>query len=184
VPAYNTCATTGEGLMNAGLFAALPSVLTVQTANGTQLNPAVIPGGADSDGTRLGACVANFVNGYQPGKARFWGGVLHCNIGWGGREYSLSTLSATGDSTIEPNAFKVVFDPKSDAGWVPSGQAGGQSLLADGYDNNNTADQLFACRAHTPYGLIPGKWAFGWTACDFGYGGAEMNNATYELYVP
>lgn len=107
-------------------------------------------------GRTLPVCRASHAQGVHPGK------VVDgkCNIGWGGKELSLSDFEVlTGGGS---------WRPKGTAGAFVAGSENGQPLLL--------------CLASVRGGGHPGKVVAG--KCNIGYGGAELAFDQYQVFVP
>jgi hypothetical protein len=129
-----------------------------------------VPGGAVSGGHEAGGealyvCRAQYNGGTHGGKIRSaFGG---CNIGWGGKEVTISSYdvlidvrphwAAAQGGAILPNA-------------VPAGSENGQTL--------------YICRARFENGIHSGKIRQDFHGCNIGYGGREHTVNPYELLLP
>ena len=115
--------------------------------------------GGSEAGKGLAICRAVFQGGVHPGK------VVNgkCNIGWGGREYTIA-----GYEVLVSNNAKLVWVPGPSAvRMVPGGQENGKSL--------------FICQAAYQNGLHPGKVVNG--KCNFGWGGSEIIMPNFKVLV-
>lgn len=122
---------------------------------------AVVGGGQPSPRATLYICRAEYRNGLHPGK--LYKG--RCNIGWGGREVSLTDYQVL-TSNVDLNWIADSF------GHIPNG-------AIEGGEADNTP--LFICQARYHGGMHPGKiWG---ENCNIGWGGDEITLRHYNVLV-
>lgn len=129
------------------------------TAPNGRIPSGAIVAGRDGNGTRLVLCRGSYNGGVHPGKVV----GTSCNIGWGGREISLSEFSV---------AVGKVSWAKGSNGSVPAG------ALIGGAEPGR---DLPVCRAAYDNGMHPGKVVV--DNCNFGWGGYEILAKSYDVAV-
>ena len=141
----------------------------VDSAVGRQLPSGAIQGGTEQSGYNNGmplyVCRAAYSGSYHPGKLVSG----KCNISYGGRE-------------IEAQTYQVAVGSGS---WSRPKQ-GYVGALIGGQEPGRT---LYVCRVNfieagtgIRHGYHPGKVVDG--RCNFGFGGKELGNTTFELFYP
>jgi hypothetical protein len=135
----------------------------VDGAFGSMPPPTVTPnGGYEANGAPLFICRAAFRGGWHPGKIRQ--GFNGCNIGYGGREQTVSNYQVyTGRTKWRAAQFGQIPGGMINAGREADGQA------------------LGVCRAPWNGGLHPGKIRVGFGGCNIGFGGQEITVGSYEV---
>jgi len=114
-------------------------------------------------------CRATFEGGQHPGWTK--AGAGDCSIGWGGLQYTLSTYQIWVDD------WEPASNGKVPANAIPFGQEGP-------YPAPVTERTRYACQALDPdKGLASGKVAPDIGSCDFGWGGSERYQASYNVLV-
>lgn len=156
--------------VGAAAFLAMAQPVLAQTdiawhqASGGAVPRGAMVVGAESNGAPLYLCVAAYAGGEHPGKIR--PGFSGCNIGYGGREVTVSSYDVA----------------MGQARWVPA--SGGQvpdSALSAAAEASGEA--LYFCRGWYAGGTHPGKIRPGFRGCNIGYGGAEVTLNEYEVMV-
>jgi hypothetical protein len=148
-------------------------------------DPSITPGGVDYDGTHLAICQAYYKNGTHPGKARYFGGTLACDIGWGGGEQFI-TQQASFEYAPNLWAFKVLFTSPSASGtWSGAPYVNWSQAFVGGTDYTNHLD-MYVCRVWRNdgghYSQQLGKVIDGQRGpCNYGFAGYEQQ-ATYPNY--
>ncbi len=161
--------TAARGAALAALSAALLAPAAAQAgwvnaANGS------IPGGTEqagheANGQALFLCRASFQNGVHPGKIRY--GFSGCNIGYGGKEYTVNTYQVW--------VGHIPWFGQFSSGQLPP------NLAPAGREANG--QPLGACRAEFNGGDHPGKIRPGFSGCNIGYGGREYTAPNYDVMV-
>lgn len=123
--------------------------------------------GYDNDGSPLYLCRAYFKGSYQPGKT--WQHSDQCNIPYGGREYQIK------------QDFAIYKRTENSGQWVRGNGQIPQDALRVGTDSND--NPLFLCRAEFKKGLQPGKTWPGYLGCNIPYGGKEIVERDYSVFV-
>jgi len=122
--------------------------------------------GHENDGTPLYLCRAHYLNSIQIGKT--WSGYDKCDISYAGREIPLSDY----EINIQDSQGEWQPGPGDD---IPVGG------FRVGTDTNG--NPLFLCRTPFNGGMQPGKTWAGYDKCNFSYGGEELFQRNFEIYV-
>lgn len=112
-------------------------------------------------------CRAFYGHGLHPGKFRkSFGG---CNIGWGGKEY-----------TVGVHEILIGGDYK----WIAAfgGEIPSRAIVS-GREHSPGLEELYICRAFYENGLHPGKVRSAFKGCHIGWGGKELEVKSYEVLV-
>jgi hypothetical protein len=115
--------------------------------------------GGSEAGKGLAICRAAFQGGVHPGK------VVNgkCNIGWGGREYTIAV-------------YEVLVSNNAKLAWAAGPEAA--RMVQGGQENGKG---LYVCRAAYQNGFHPGKIVNG--KCNFGWGGGEIIMPSFQVLV-
>ena len=132
--------------------------------SGANIPANALQGGHEANGMPLYLCRANYGAtgnlGVHPGKTRkeFNG----CNIGWGGAERAVAN-------------YEVLVGWKDTSGSnIPA------NAVQGGQENEGP---LYICRANYQGGVHMGKTRRAFNACNFGYGGKEIQGGTYQVLI-
>ena len=137
-------------------------------ASDGQIPQGAVVGGQEGPPGRenLYVCRALFSNGVHPGKVRL---SFHgCNIGWGGKEYTISSYQVL--------VGNVRWAPAS-GGQIPQG------AIPAGKEQQPGNEDLFVCRAQFKNGVHPGKIRPAFHGCNIAWGGEERTISNYEVLV-
>lgn len=116
--------------------------------------------GGQEPGRQLPVCRGAYQNGVHPGKVV----AGRCNIGWGGREITLTS-------------FEVLTNAGANIGWVGGPGVPGNAVIG----GQEPGRQLPVCRTAYANGVHPGKVVAG--RCNIGYGGREVAQPGFEVMV-
>jgi len=129
----------------------------VRSEEGRPLPPDAVRGGREPDGS-LYVCRVRHGGGVHPGKVVSG----KCNIGYGGKEISLSE-------------YEVLVGARDGRWGAPRDRYDG--AFEAGSENGRP---LFLCRADYQGGTHPGKVVSGY--CNFGFGGREVSLTRFEVF--
>jgi lysophospholipase L1-like esterase len=136
--------------------------------------PDAMVAGQDEGGEALYVCRVNFNDSAHAGKVR--SGLGGCNIGWGGREYSVpnyEVLVERGTNNDKRLTWVTARDGSIPADAVSVGLERGTQI----------ALPMYVCRGRTQKGLHSGKIRSDFRTCNIGFGGIERLINPYEVLV-
>jgi len=132
-----------------------------------QMPANAVYGGWEQNGARLAVCRCNYRGAWHPGKVV----AGKCNIGYGGREYALSSFQVL----TNPGGLNIKF------AWIKGNRLPPNAVVG-GVENGR---KLYVGAAYYPMnssskpGRHPGKvfWSGSQYICNIGYGGKEIVNS-------
>jgi hypothetical protein len=155
-PTFKLLSQTVPAQSGAGTTTADGSLKWVASAGAVPPNAVI---GGQEPGRTLPICRGAYQGGIHPGKLV----AGKCNIGWGGKEITLTR-------------FEVLVSNNARLAWVPGPTAAG--MVMGGQEPGRT---LPICRGNYQGGTHPGKLVAG--RCNIGWGGKEITLTRFEVLV-